>query len=123
MLNEIFKGMDNAAEVINENFESVEINEVINDQEGYLEFPGGTVVCFMREELLDAPKNTTVEFPVTFKEPPIVVTSAYRPGGYNDYATMIKTLTNSYVSITPVVTNSGSPSSGITATVVAIGRV
>src|SRR5699024_9095946 len=45
MLNEIFKGMDNAAEQINENFEQLDV-EVGEEENGrWCKFPSGLAIC------------------------------------------------------------------------------
>lgn len=50
MLNEIYKGMDNAAEQINENFQFGSIEELnIGEKSGYIKYANGFLVCFGSE--------------------------------------------------------------------------
>ena len=44
MLNEIFKGMDNAAEQINENFEAVEMKRGKNESGEYVKYANGWLI-------------------------------------------------------------------------------
>lgn len=46
MLNEIIKGMDNAAEAINENFEKLDSELVVDGNNYYVKFENGFQVCW-----------------------------------------------------------------------------
>ena len=79
MLNEIFKGMDNASELINENFLNGSIVEHNLDEENpvaghYVRFGNRMQVCWKEYDLtgynLDNPKE--VFFPKEFALPPVV---------------------------------------------------
>lgn len=123
MLNEITKGMSNAAEKINENFEKVEIGGGSNEQGSFLKFPDGSVICYIYEPSIYHDKNTTIRFPVIFKEKPVVIPGIYRPGGYNNLGIMMKSLTREYVSVIPTVTSGSLPTDNIDATIIAIGKI
>ena len=74
-MNEIFKGMDNAAEQINENFQGLLFESGENENGTWTKFPDGTMIC-RREVQLDF-KTTGQEnfdFPVTFEEYPLILT-------------------------------------------------
>ena len=44
-MNEIFKGMDNAAEQINENFEQLDVEVGEEENERWYKFPSGLAIC------------------------------------------------------------------------------
>ena len=74
-MNQIFKGMDNAAEQINENFQELLFESGENENGTWTKFPDGTMIC-RREVQLDF-KTTGQEnfdFPVTFEEYPLILT-------------------------------------------------
>ena len=53
-LNEILKGMSNAAEAINSNFKNVGVVDSGNNSDGsYVEFQDGTVIMFGSKEFID----------------------------------------------------------------------
>ena len=47
-MNEIYKGMDNAAEKINENFEALGFESGENENGTWTKFPDGTMICTFR---------------------------------------------------------------------------
>ena len=47
-MNEIYKGMDNAAEQINENFEKTKVESGSDENGRWIKYPDGTMECFMK---------------------------------------------------------------------------
>src|SRR5699024_4707424 len=81
-LHEIFKGMDNASEAINENFKDgsvVEDNLNVTDPANgyYVRFGNGLQICWWDNLKLQYISTVSLErnweFPVSFAEAPIVV--------------------------------------------------
>src|SRR5699024_4956273 len=69
MLNEIFKGMDNAAEQINENFKALDVEVGENENGYYAKFENGLSLCwrevtFVRESSFNDVGNFPI--PMTF---------------------------------------------------------
>lgn len=92
MLNKIEKGMSNAAEKINENFEALGFESGENENGTWAKFPDGTMIC-RREVQLDF-KTTGQEnfdFPVTFEEYPLILTGI-REGTYDPYVGFITSM-------------------------------
>ena len=81
MLNEIFKGMDNAAEMIDENFESLKTEFGSNEDGHWIKFRDGTLICYfldpVRELITESSggvyyHNKWFDFPMPFVDFPTV---------------------------------------------------
>ena len=93
MLNEIFKGMDNAAEVINENFQNVGIVESGENENGHwAKLGNGWMVCYDDSIAVNQTTNELYGqvyssaafewvFPMAFISEPVVTPVARRIGG------------------------------------------
>ena len=88
-MNEIYKGMDNAAEQINENFQGLLFESGENENGTWTKFPDGTMIC-RREIQLDfgTTGQENFDFPVTFEEYPLILTGI-REGTYGPYVNFI----------------------------------
>ena len=88
-MNEIYKGMDNAAEQINENFLNGSIVESGENENGeYLRFGNGWQICIPHERIsLERVDSTSMsgswEFPIPFVSNPFVPFSKNTSGNKN----------------------------------------
>lgn len=80
MLHEIFKGMDNASEAINENFEKLGFELKSNENGTYFKHASGLVLVF-GNDLVKIPSTSGVgvriTFPITFASEPDVFPSSH----------------------------------------------
>ena len=88
MLNEIFKGMDNAAELINENFEKTNVEIAENENGYYVKFGNGFVICW-REITFNRDTSVGVDNvpkPIVFEQtyPVIGGVGPASSGGYRE---------------------------------------
>ena len=69
MLNEIFKGMDNAAEQINENFKALDAEVSENENGYYAKFENGLGLCWREVTFVRGSSSDVGTFPkpITFK--------------------------------------------------------
>ena len=86
-MNEIFKGMDNAAEMINENFEKTNVEISENENGYYMKFGNGFAICW-REITFNRDTSVSVDGvpkPIAFEETyPIIGGVSTSSGGYRD---------------------------------------
>ena len=66
-MNEIFKGMDNASEAINENFEQVKMTEGSTEKASWLIFPNGLKICEGSFTYVPGEENS-IDLPIEFTE-------------------------------------------------------
>jgi|SRR5690625_1833291 len=86
MLHEIFKGMDNAAEAINDNFEQVDIIQGQNENGSYVKFGNGLIVAWFK--MTDTHTHATYEwtYPIPFSNPPIVLATPQQVSDLSAYS-------------------------------------
>lgn len=91
-LNEIQKGMSNAAEAINQNFENVGVVDSGSNSDGYyVEFQDGTVLSFGSKEFIDSAgwgvgksqNFNQTNMPTAYKKPMITIYSSYNSELYD----------------------------------------
>lgn len=99
-LNEITKGMSNAAEMINENFKNVGIVEsVTNDDGSYIELGDGTILIFGTKSFVkdqgwvkgDVLTFTSDNLPIPYKKPLNIIYSEYNASLYDGRAGFTQT--------------------------------
>ena len=77
-MNEIFKGMDNASELINENFKNGSIVETGENENGtFMKLGNGWMVCQMEATFSRDVSEVKGEYPIPFIGRPTVFKSAY----------------------------------------------
>lgn len=86
MLHEIFKGMDNAAELINENFESVKIKHGQNEKGSYVVLGNGLKVAWFTITKVHTGSTYQWDYPIEFSNPPTVMATANQSTDSRSYS-------------------------------------
>ena len=95
MLNEIIKGMSNAAEKINENFQLLNTEEVLNENGQAIKLPFGYMICFRRVTPDRSIKTMqTFSMPEEFAVTPFVAASH----AYGEYEVYQRSCVSAFVS-------------------------
>ena len=93
-MNEIYKGMDNAAEQINENFEMLGFEFDSNNNGNYLRLPGGVQICWGNTIVLSSSSSSSYKegeiiFPAEFKDTNYSVSLSPNSGGVANFGGVI----------------------------------
>ena len=93
-MNEIYKGMDNAAEQINENFEMLGFEFDTNNDGNYLRLPGGVQICWGKTVVLASSsssdhKEGEIIFPAEFKDTNYSISLSPNAGGVANFVAAI----------------------------------